>query len=153
MSSRGNLQRKCVNGHPKRQRKCSGRCIRYYPRLELPRGPDGTRRFESLGGYPTRTQAQAALADALARRSHGLALDPAKLAVNQYLDRWLAHIHSSLRADRGRVHRPAGRPRTTSIGARPLKQLAPLEVQAIYDRLVVGGRRDGKPGGLPPSTS
>jgi hypothetical protein len=81
MSSRGNLQRKCVKGHPKRQRKCSGRCIRYYPRLELPRGPDGTRRFESLGGYPTRTQAQAALADALARRSHGLALDPAKLAV------------------------------------------------------------------------
>jgi integrase len=37
-----------------------------------------------------------------------------------------------------------------SIGARPLKQLAPLEVQAIYDRLVVGGRRDGKPGGLAP---
>jgi integrase len=34
------------------------------------------------------------------------------------------------------------------IGARPLKQLTPLEVQAIYDRLAVGGRRDGKPGGL-----
>jgi hypothetical protein len=39
-------------------------------------------------------------------------------------------------------------------GARPLKQLAPLEVQAIYDRLAVGGRRDGKPrAGWPPSTS
>jgi len=37
-----------------------------------------------------------------------------------------------------------------SIGTRPLKQLAPLEVQAIYDRLVVGGRREGKPGGLAP---
>jgi integrase len=36
------------------------------------------------------------------------------------------------------------------IGARPLKQLTPLEVQAIYDRLAVGGRRDGKPGGLAP---
>jgi integrase len=36
------------------------------------------------------------------------------------------------------------------VGARPLKQLTPLEVQAIYDRLAVGGRRDGKPGGLAP---
>ena len=151
MSSRGNLQRKCVKGHPKAAGKCSGRCIRYYPRLELPRGPDGTRRFEALGGYPTRSQAEAALADALARRSHGLALDPAKLTVNQYLDRWLAHIRTSLRARTvaryAALLRDHVRPH---IGARPLKQLTPLEVQAIYDRLAVGGRRDGKPGGLAP---
>jgi integrase len=37
-----------------------------------------------------------------------------------------------------------------SIGARPLKQLTPLEIQAIYDRLAVSGRRDGKPRGLAP---
>jgi hypothetical protein len=86
MNSRGNLQRKCVKAHPKAAGKCSSRCIRWYPRLELSRGPDGTRRFESLGGYPTRAQAEAALADALARRSHGFLLDPAKLTVNQYLD-------------------------------------------------------------------
>ena len=85
MNSRGSLQRKCVKGHPKAANRCSGRCIRWYPRLELPRGPDGTRRFEALGGYPTRAQAEAALADAIARRSHGFALDPAKLTVDQYL--------------------------------------------------------------------
>jgi integrase len=151
MSSRGSLQRKCVKGHPKAAGRCSSRCIRYYPRLELPRGPDGTRRFESLGGYPTRSQAEAALADALARRSHGFALDPAKLTVDQYLDRWLAHVRSSLRArtvarytallrDHVRPH----------VGVRPLKQLTLLEVQAVYDRLAVGGRRDGKSGGLAP---
>jgi integrase len=43
--------------------------------------------------------------------------------------------------------RDHGRP---DIGARPLKQLTPLEVQAIYDRLAVGGRKDGKAGGLAP---
>jgi hypothetical protein len=32
------------------------------------------------------------MADALARQVHGLTLDPAKLTINQYLDRWLAHI-------------------------------------------------------------
>ena len=151
MSSRGNLQRKCVRGHPRAAGRCSSRCIRWYPRLELPRSPDGTRRFEALGGYPTRGQAEAAMADALARRSHGFVLDPAKLTVDQYLDRWLAHIRISLRArtvarytallrDHVRPH----------VGARPLKQLSPLEIQAVYDRLAVGGRRDGKPGGLAP---
>jgi hypothetical protein len=38
------------------------------------------------------------------------------------------------------------------IGAQLLKALEPLQVQAIYDQLSVGGRRDGKPGGLAPST-
>src|SRR5215218_5987383 len=151
MSSRGSLQRKCVKGHPKAAGKCSGRCIRYYPRLELPRGPDGTRRFEALGGYPTRGQAEAALAAALARRAHGFALDPAKLTLNQYLDRWLVHVRISLRARTvaryAALLRDHVRP---SLGARPLKQLTPLEVQALYDRLAVGGRRDGKPGGLAP---
>jgi integrase len=149
MTSRGNLQRKCVKGHPKTAGKCSSRCIRYYPRLELSRRPDGTRRFEALGGYPTRGQAEAALADALARRSHGFALDPAKLTVDQYLDRWLTHVRSSLRARTvaryAALLRDHVRP---DIGARPLKQLTPLEVQAIYDRLAISGRRDGKPGGL-----
>ena len=129
MSSLGNLQRKCVKGHPKTAGKCSGRCIRYYPRLELPRGPDSRRRFEALGGYPTRKHAEAALADALARRSHGFALDPAKLTVDQYLDRWLAHIRTSLRARTvaryAALLRDHVRP---SLGARPLKQLTPLEV-------------------------
>ena len=151
MSSRGNMQRKCVKGHPKAHGKCSGRCIRWYPRLKLPRGPDGKRRFEALGGYPTRARAEAALAEALARHARGLALDPAKLTVNQYLDRWLAHIRTSLRART--VARYTALPRDhvrPDIGARRLKQLAPLEVQAIYDRLAVGGRRDGKPGGLAP---
>ena len=151
MNSRGNLQRKCVKAHPKAAGKCSSRCIRWYPRLELPRRPDGARRFESLGGYPTRAQAEAALADALARRSHGFALDPAKLTVNQYLDRWLDHIRTNRRprtvARYTALLRDHVRP---DIGARPLKQLTPLEVQAIYDQLAVGGRRDGKPGGLAP---
>jgi integrase len=104
-----------------------------------------------LGGYPTRTQAEAALANALARRGHGLALDPAKLTVNQYLDRWLAHVRTSLRARTVARYTALLRDHVRpEIGARPFKQLTPLEVQAVYDRLAVGGRRDGKPGGLAP---
>ena len=154
MNSRGNLQRKCVKAHTKAAAKCSSRCIRWYPRLELPRGPDGTRRFEALGGYPTRAQAEAALADALARRSHSFLLDPTKLTVDQYLDRWLTHIRTNRRARTVARYTALLRDHIRpSIGSRPLKQLTPLEVQAIYDRLAIDGRRDGKPGGWPPSTS
>jgi integrase len=151
MNSRGNLQRKCVKAHPKAAAKCSSRCIRWYPRLELPRGSDGTRRFEALGGYPTRAQAETALADALARRSHSFLLDQTKLTVDQYLDRWLTHIRTNRRARTVARHTALLRDHIRpSIGSRPLKQLTPLEVQAIYDRLAIDGRRDGKPGGLAP---
>jgi Phage integrase, N-terminal SAM-like domain len=151
MSSRGNLQRKCVKAHPKAHAKCSSRCIRWYPRLELPRGPDGTRRFEALGGYPTRNQAEAALADALARRSHGITLDPAKITVNQYLDRWLAHSKTTLRARTvARYRALLAHHVRPYIGTQPLKTLEPLQNQGIYDQLAVGGRRDGKSGGLAP---
>jgi integrase len=151
MSSRGNLQRKCVKGHPKAHAKCSGRCIRWYPRLELPRSPDGTRRFEALGGYPTRGQAETALANALARRSHGLTLDPAKLTVNQYLDRWLAHIQTTLRARTiARYRALLDHHVRPYLGAQLLKTLDPLQIQGIYDQLAVRGRRDSKSGGLAP---
>src|SRR5215218_10396467 len=151
MNSRGNLQRRCVKAHTKAAAKCSSRCIRWYPRLELPRGPDRTRRFEALGGYPTRAQAEAALADALARRSLGFVLDPAKLTVNQYLDRWLDHIRTNRRARTVARYTALLRDHVRpSIGARHLKKLTPLEVQAVYDRLAISGRRDGKPGGLAP---
>jgi integrase len=151
MSSRGNLQRKCVKGHSPTQGKCSSWCIRWYPRIELPRGPDGKRNLVSLGGYPTRKQAEQAVAQELQRRSHGLALDPHKLTLNQYLDRWLAHIQTTRRA------RTVARYRTLLahhvrpyIGTHPLTSLEPLQVQGIYDQLSVGGRKDGKPGGLDP---
>jgi integrase len=151
MSSRGNLQRKCLKGHPKTGGRCSGRCIRWYPRLELPRNPDGSRRFEALGGYPTRGQAEAAMAEALARRNHGLVLDPAKLTVNQYLDRWLTHIQTTLRARTvARYRALLAHHVRPYIGPQLLKALEPLQVQAIYDQLAVGGRQDGKPGGLAP---
>ena len=59
--------------------------------------------------------------------------------------------HQPARPHRRPLHGPAARSRATLLGARHLKQLTPLEVQAVYDRLAVGGRRDGKPGAWPPA--
>jgi integrase len=149
MSHRGNLHRKCVKGHTKQQGKCSGRCLRWYPRIELPRSPDGKRRFAYLGGYLTREQAEVAVVEELQRRSQGIALEAHKLTVDQFLDRWLAHIQTTLRARTVARYRALLKHHVRPyIGTRLLKPLQPLEVQAIYDQLAVGGRRDSKPGGL-----
>jgi Phage integrase, N-terminal SAM-like domain len=125
-----------------------------YPLLPQARAAPQPRRHPPVRGsgrLPTRSQAEAALADALARRGHGLALDPAKLTVYQYLDRWLVHIRGSLRARTVARYTALGRDHVRPlVGARPLKQLSPLEIQAVYDRLAISGRRDGKPGGLAP---
>jgi len=150
MSSRGNLRRMCVKGHNKTEQKCSSRCLRWYPRIELERGADGKRCLVSLGGYPTRKQAEAAVAKELARRKRRT-LDTQTLTVNAYLDRYLAHIRTIRRARTvqryAELLRDHVRPH---IGTRLLRALETLEIQAIYDHLLVAGRKDGKPGGLAP---
>jgi integrase len=151
MSSRGNISRRCVKGHRLAEGRCSGRCIRWYPRIELPRGPDGKRRLVSLGGYSTRKQAEAAVTMELQRRSNGLGLEPHRLTVNQYLDRWLAHIRTIRRARTvARYRSLLGHHVRPYIGGQLLGKLEPLQVQGVYDQLAVGGRKDGKSGGLDP---
>lgn len=48
------------------------------------------RRRIYLGGYRTRREAEAALAEAITNRERGVDLDPTKLTVTNLLDRWLA---------------------------------------------------------------
>jgi hypothetical protein len=64
------IERKCMKGHNKAEGRCSPRCIRWYPRIQraTPDG-NGKRKFDYLGGYPTKAAAQAALDQALARSS------------------------------------------------------------------------------------
>ena len=148
MSSRGNIYRRCVKGHTKQQGKCSGRCIRWYPRIELPRGPDGKRKFASLGGYPPASRPRRQSwrnCNATATASRWTRTSSASTST------WIAGWPTSrprfaparsrgLLAHHVRPH----------IGAQLLTTLQPLQVQGIYDQLGVGGRKDGRPGGLDP---
>ena len=90
-----------------------------------------------LAGVPV--AGQAAQQQVEAWRGQGLT-EPAPLAVS----------------DDARIGEPVAGPWASAQGGvafldgRSLKQLTPLEIQAIYDRLAVGGRKDGKPGGLAP---
>jgi hypothetical protein len=106
----GTIERKCTKGHKKAEGRCSPRCVRWYPRIQRAT-PDGhgRRRFDYLGGYPTRAAARAALDQALGRQgdiangdranypsysSTGVG-GPAPPTLNDLLDHWLAHLQTN----------------------------------------------------------
>jgi Phage integrase, N-terminal SAM-like domain len=162
----GTIERKCMKGHKKAEGRCSPRCVRWYPRIQRAT-PDGhsRRRFDYLGGYPTKAAARAALHQALGRQGDNVAPDhpskssntssvmggPAQPTLNDLLDHWLAH----LQANKAVRLRTVGRYRQLTehhvrpyLGALPLSALSTLQVQRLYDQLAHHGRKDGKAGGL-----
>jgi integrase len=155
-----------VKGHQKGKGSCSSRCVRWYPRIQRAT-PDGhsRRRFDYLGGYPTKAAARSALDQALGRHG-GATLDkPSKAntvvggtanpTLNDLLDHWLAHLRTN-RAVRlrtiGRYRQLLEHHLRPYLGTLPLSALSTLQVQRLYDHLAQDGRKDGKAGGLGPRT-
>ena len=59
----GTIERKCMKGHKKTEGRCSPRCVRWYPRVQRAASDGhGRRRFDYLGGYPTKAAARAGVA-------------------------------------------------------------------------------------------
>ena len=103
----GTIERKCTKGHKKAEGRCSPRCMRWYPRIQraTPDG-DGRRRFDYLGGYPTKAAARSALDQALGRHHDNLVpshpSNPSTVVrgaahptLNELLDHWLAHLQTN----------------------------------------------------------
>ena len=65
--------------------------------LYLGRDRDGKKRQQWVGGFPTRRLADAALIDALDRRSKGTWADAGRMTVGEYLAEWLAGIRPTVR--------------------------------------------------------
>jgi integrase len=161
----GTIERKCMKGH-KGKGSCSSRCVRWYPRIQRVT-PDthSRRKFDYLGGYPTKAAARSALDQALGR--HGdVALDKPSTAntvvgktahptLNDLLDHWLAHLRTN-KAVRlrtiGRYRQLLEHHLRPYLGTLPVSALSTLQIQRLYDHLAKDGRKDGKPGGLGPRT-
>jgi integrase len=163
----GTIERKCTKGHKKAEGRCSPRCVRWYPRVQrATRDGHGRRRFDYLGGYPTRATARSALDQAHGRHGDTVAPDgpstkaavvggPAPPTLNDLLDHWLAHLHTNkalrLRTI-GRYRQLLAHHVRPYLGTLPVSSLGTLHIQQLYDQLAHEGRKDGKPGGLGPRT-
>ena len=117
--------------------------------VELGRDAQGKRRQRWHSGYHRRKDAERDLPRILREMQTGEYVDPTKLKVGEYLDRWLADYArpnvtaKTLERYTEIVHRHL----TPALGHYPLPKLQPLHIQEYYSEALVSGRTDGK-GGL-----
>ena len=108
------------------------------------------RKWHSFKG--TKREAQVESSRLISAISGGAYIEPAKITVAQFLDRWLEHIKPLVSP---RTHERYGEIVRKNInpllGAVILTKLRPMQISQAYAKALSGGRRDGR-GGLAAST-
>jgi len=127
----------------------------WYAVVDLPRGPDGKRRqkWHKLTATGKR-EAQKELSKLLADLAGGTYVEPGKLTVGEYLERWLADYAKPNVAAKTfeRYEGIIRRHLIPNLGGYPISKLQPLHVQEYYSRALQNGRLDKRPGNLSPTT-
>jgi integrase len=138
-------------GHVARKQTRSG--TRYYPVVELPRDPvTHKRRQRWHPGHSARKPAERELTRLLAALDRGVYIEPSKLTVQSYLERWLIEVRGKIEDNTLENYEDYARAQVyPGIGHVPLQQLTAGQLRAFYVALADHGRRDGK-GGLAPKT-
>ena len=137
-----------MKGHIRRRGKSSWAVVVF-----LGRDPSGKqhRKWHAVRG--TRRDAQRELARLINEFNTGAYIEPARMTVSEFLDRWLTDYA-----------KPKVSPKTyeryqemidghirPALGSYLLPKLSPLHLQAFYGRALAEGRKDGK-GGLSPQS-
>jgi integrase len=113
----------------------------------------GKRRVATTTVRGDRKAAEKELRRLLRTVDDGSHVDPSHVTVRQWLETWLETVRSEITpktAERyGEICRNFLMP---AFGNIELAKLAPTQIQTAYNAWAVGGRRDGKAGGLSPQT-
>jgi integrase len=115
-------------------------------RLDLGIGADGRRDQKQVGGFRTRKEAEAALAEALAGFHRHSYVAPSKQTLGEFVEDWLGAVKSQI--DESAWLNYAGLLRhhvVPRIGHVRLVDVSPQKVAALYGELLQSGKRDGSP--------
>ena len=120
------------------------------------RDPQTDRRkvkFIALSGAKGKREAQQHLARLVTELDVGAFVEPNKVTLAQFFERWLAHIQTQVAAS---THERYGELVHNNIvpalGAVRLVKLRPEHISDAYSRALTDGRCDGRDGGLAPRT-
>jgi integrase len=120
--------------------------------IELRDPESGKRRRKWHSFHGTKRQAQDECARLISELNGGLYIEPARITVGQFLDRWLDHIKAVVSP---RTHERYAELVTKNLkpllGAVLLTKLRPLQISDAYTKALSSGHRKGR-GGLAPST-
>jgi integrase len=105
------------------------------------------RRRETRGGFATRREAQAAMSKVAVAVQEQTHVAASRLTVRDYLTKeWLPAIEHTIRPTTYRSHAAHVECHVLpALGSVQLQKLAPAQINALYARLIAGGRRNGKP--------
>ena len=133
-----------MRGHIRKRGKASWAVV-----LDLGRDASGSRRQKWHSVKGTRRDAEREMSRILGELNMGSYVEPARMSVGEFLDRWLADyakpkVTSKTFERYGEMIDGHIRP---ALGTYLLPKLAPLHIQSFYSRALATGRKDGK-GGL-----
>jgi integrase len=110
------------------------------------------RKWHSLPDCKGKREAQERCAKIISEMRDGSFVEPSKLSLSQFFERWLTHIKPNVSR---RTHERYGdllnKNLVPFLGSKLLSKLQPIEISEAYAKLLETGRRDGK-GGLAPRT-
>jgi integrase len=108
------------------------------------------RKWHSFAG--NKRQAQIECSRLISEMSSGLYIEPARITVARFLDRWLEDVKARVTAKTyERYSEIVQKNINPLLGAVVLTKLRPMQISDAYAKALSAGRRDGR-GGLAPST-
>jgi integrase len=111
------------------------------------------RKWHSLPDCTGKRQAQIKCAQLISDMKGGTYVEPSKVTVGEFLDRWLGHIKSQVTPkSHERYSGLVKQNIKPAIGGSLLTKLRPVQISDAYTAALAGGRKDGKEGGLSPRT-
>jgi hypothetical protein len=120
--------------------------------LSLTDPATGKRKLKCHSFKGTKREAQVECARLISEMKQGAYVQPSKLTLAQFFDRWLASIKPNVSPrTHERYEQIATKDIVPLIGARILSKLQPIDISEAYAKALETGRRDGK-GGLSPRT-
>lgn len=101
---------------------------------------DGRRRQKTRGGFRTKKAALAALRDELTSREHGSYVEPSGVSLADFITaRWLPTVEAKRRATTHDLYQRVARLHILpALGATPLQEVRPIDVESLYIALAKG---------------
>src|SRR5215831_13281014 len=109
----------------------------------------GKRKIATATVRGTRKDAEKELRRLLRALDTGEHVDPSRIAVREWLSTWLGAVRSEVAPKtHERYSEIVNHFLAPALGNLQLTKLAPVHIQEAYSAWTMGGRRDGKEGGL-----
>jgi integrase len=112
----------------------------------------GTRKRKWHSFQGNKRQAQAECTRLLSELQQGAYVEPTKVTLAEYFEKWLGHVKPNLSPSSHERYSDIARKNLAPLlGGRLLTKLQPIQISEAYATALANGRRDGK-GGLSPRT-